>query len=73
MNSLKLIQDNQAEESKIFGRIGHQNGSRDPPVTPREWYQVSKTDWQGQWEPIPTLEVGQQYKWSDWRTSNATK
>ena len=61
MNSLKLIQDNQ---NKIFGPIGHQNDSRNPPVTHREWYQVSKTE-QGQWEPIPTLEAGQQSKWSD--------
>ena len=56
-----------------FGQIGHQNTLSDPLSTPCESYQVSKTRSEGLWEPISTLEVGQQSKSRGWRPFRRTK
>ena len=47
---------------RFFCQIDHQTGPREHLVTCSGSYQVSKTRYKGQQEPIPTLEIGQQSK-----------
>ena len=73
MKGLKTIQEDQMIENEIFCQLGHQKGPREPLVAPFWSYLASKTHWWGQWEPILTLEVGQQSKLRGCRPFRRTK
>ena len=63
MKGLKTIQDNQMAEKWDFWSNRPPKCPFWPLPTPCEPLKVSRTPSEGLWEPIPTLEAGQQSKW----------